>query len=301
MFKLLYFRSTYTEIPLSISIFVQYDAKIEKMLQTVKEKCGIEVESRDLSIEVEKSFYTNYLENNYLLQDNLQILFENGINVSIKNPRDKFKSGKNKDLSFSLFVFYGEKVIVGLKGNPVFQNDEVTQFLERLSNNCSFLNLLQITEGKKKAPRSESEIIREFASMLKSKGYSCFKNVKEIPRFKSIIAFPDIDLIAVKGEEVLCFEAKSSSETKNLYTALGEAMYYLINEIENQGGFCDKVYILLPDEPKDSRAYLISKLTPIGIILINGKVILEANQNPYLNLSVKKKFLSSLQEMRNKI
>lgn len=292
MFKLIYFRSVYAEIPVSISFFRDYDLKIERNLEEIKEKCRLEMETRDLSIDLEELLYENYIRHNYLLLDNLQILFDHGINVS----KEVFSKGKrrNINLSSSLFIFYEGKVIVILKGNPLSNSDGLIQFLERVKEDCSFLNVLQVTEGKNKAPRKERDIIIEFSDkVLKSRGYSIYKSVKEINLGEKVISiFPDIDLIAVKDEEVLCFEAKATSETKNLYTALGEAMYYLVVEDQKNGGFCDKVYILLPEEPKDERAKTITSLTPIGIMLVNGEVILEAKENPYLNLNLKKEILS---------
>lgn len=167
----------------------------------------------------------------------------------------------------------------------------------------------------------EKDVIDNFISKLnKAEIKNILVNVKwsfcDIEHI-SVFFIPDIDLMIIKNnDEIICYEAKKSGEMQDLYEAIGEALFDLVtpviittnNKGRVRGGICDKVYILLPDNPaekvyagygpflKDDYESFIKKIfdkLPIGLI-IGDKEVIPAKQNPFLNRDAKDLILKNI-------
>lgn len=279
----------------------------------------------------ENLFYEKYIAKNSLIMENFSFLIQHGIKIDDEPLRKKFKTNSGYTyLSGTLHLFDDDVLILSLKTIT----DDVIGFLNLVNQNPSILNDLKTskkTSNKFKTSEAsnartyrgnEKSVIVDFIKYIKQKhpNVKILREVKQSSMTDKFYAFasPDLDLVVIDGEIVTCYEAKASSDRSFLYAALGEAMFDLINpvifdhlpsriispetgfpstpiiESKPSGGICDKVYVLLPDEPKDVRALPIFETTPIGIILSDGTELLPAKPNPFIDHQVKSNFLSHL-------
>jgi hypothetical protein len=109
---------------------------------------------------------------------------------------------------------------------------------------------------------------KKLDNWLSEKNYKCFYN------FPLGGKFPD--LIAVKNGEMVAFEFKSHAGEREIPTALGQCLFYLID--------ANKAYIVIPKEEESLiSSYVIETLKEYGIGLIaidniDIKTLLEAKE-----------------------
>ncbi|MCG3110056.1 hypothetical protein L3N51_02353 [Metallosphaera sp. J1] len=313
------------------------DTEVEALLDKIKNSQGIpytiiHVNSIKQQLGItEDEFYSKYMEKNKLISVNLNHLAHLGIKISDIPLKKKFKSNKGYTyLSGSLHLFNDDVLILSLKTiiddvigflNHVAQDPSVLKGLSLSVKASKNLKKFQASSTKTKMG-NEKAVIIDFIKHIRQIDLQAriLKGVKQSPMFPGFYAFasPDLDLVVITNGTITCYEAKAHSDTGSLYTALGEAMFDLINpfiidydtggvispetglpskpraRLKWMGGICDKVYVLLPEEPKDWRALPIFDKTPIGIILSNGKELLPAKPNPFLNPQARSDFLSHL-------
>jgi len=231
----------------------------------------------------------------------LEILSSLGIDVLVETTSRKFRTrSRGYSIAGSLLLQYNGQTICALR-----YESEVLSFLETLQKEGQkLLEKLPLpkTRGRSTTARlTENDVLRLYVGRLNDLGYEVYVNVKHNMMAKEDPAYlfqPDADIIAIKDSTIIGIEVKGGKEGREpsldqVYTGLGEALFYLVNPIAFKyngkilkGGIFNKVYLLLPTLPnyyEDEIISLIESVKLVGLITLDRGVVVEPQPNPHLN------------------
>ncbi len=301
--------------------------RIVNLLNAIEERHGIpweEIVVRSTEwygkrlMMTEDEVYERYLKpSTNIIKTSSEILRSLGLNINPETVARKFKTRSGYPvIAGTIALAYGELVIWA---SPY--DHEVIQFLEKLYvEGRGLIEKLapDPTEIMRKLYRAsyaegvkERSILQVVAQDLISRGYDVYVNVRHnmLTNEEPVYMFiPDADIIAIKGSRVVGIEVKGSKGEEpsldQIYTGLGEALFYLINPIhfvyrgiKLEGGIFDDVYLLLPRIPNGFENLIITMFKDIGIVgltTLEQGLRVEPKSNPYINKEKKRLFLENI-------
>jgi len=260
----------------------------------------------------EKEAYERYLKPaTRSIKTCLEVLRSLGFEVFVEPASKKFRTRQgNYNVTGTVALMVDDNVVCALR-----YDNEIIPFLERvLSEGMDFLMKLPISESlfrpRKSKGVSEKDVLLKYADVLVNESFNVFINVKHniMAGEKVTYSFqPDADIIAIKNSTILGFEVKGSEREepslKQVYTGIGEALFYLINPIgfmyNNRsylGGIFDKVFLVMPTLPKNVDYLIVDILKTIrvvGLITFDEGIVFDPQPNPFLNLEKKEILLKN--------